>query len=87
MNHPKVYLDTNILKFSATQLPRLQPRQHTIIWGGRTHEVTVHDFIDINPNDTIQNPDLKAEADLLRELAEAGKLGCINYVIQLLSFT
>lgn len=83
MSPPKVYIDTNVLKFSATRLPRLSPRKQTINWGGRVHEVTVHDFVRVNPNDLIDNPELKAEAELLPTLAEAGKHGEVKYVIQM----
>jgi hypothetical protein len=79
---PKVYLDTTVLKFSATQLPRLRPKKQKINWGGQDHELTVHDFVHVNPNDSIDNPELKAEAELLPSLAEAGKTGRVNYVIQ-----
>ena len=79
---PKVYVDTNVMKFSATRLPRLVPRQQIVNWGDRDHEVIVHDFVDINPNDRISNPDLKAEVDLLPNLAELGTSGRIEYVIQ-----
>lgn len=82
MTPPKVYLDTTVLKFSATQLPRLRPRQQIVNWGGREYEVIVHDPIDINPNDGISNPELKAEAGLLPKLAELGKKGHIKYVMQ-----
>ncbi|MBI3995662.1 MAG: hypothetical protein HY349_06785 [Nitrospirae bacterium] len=83
MKPPKVYIETTVLKFSATQLPRLQPKSQKINWGGCVHDITVHDFIDLNPNDFIKNPELKAEADLLPELAEAGKRGQVKYVIQM----
>jgi len=83
MSPPKVYIDTTVLKFSATQLPRLRPRKQTINWGGRFHEVTVHDFVRVNPNDFIDNAELKAEAELLPTLAEAGKRGKVKYVIQM----
>ena len=78
----KVYIDTNILKFSATQLPRYVPRIQKINWGGQEHEVTVNDLVYVNPNDSIENPALKTETELLPVLAEAGKAGVINYVIQ-----
>lgn len=81
MNLPKVYLDTTVLKFSATQLRRLRPRQQTISWGGQTHEGTVYDLVHINPNDSIDNGELTAEVELLPALAEAGKKGQIKYVI------
>jgi hypothetical protein len=82
MHLPKIYIDTTVLKFSATRLPRLRPRQQVINWGGKEFEVTVHDFVHVNPNDSIDNPELKAEAALLPSLAEAGKTGVVNYVIQ-----
>ncbi|MFQ5957047.1 MAG: hypothetical protein ACE5KK_04680 [Candidatus Brocadiales bacterium] len=80
MSQRKVYIDTNVFKFSATQLPRLRPRQQTINWGGKVHEITVHDFVTLNPNEAIDNPKLKAEADLLPALAELGKQGRVRYV-------
>lgn len=81
MRVPKVYLDTTVLKFSATELPRLQPRNTSINWGGKNIDVTVHDFIEVNPNNLIPNDKLKVEAELLPRLAELGKLGAIEYVI------
>ena len=78
----KVYIDTTVLKFSATQLPRLHPKKQKINWGGQYHQLTVHDFVHVNPNDSIDNPKLKAEAELLPSLAEAGKTGVVKYVIQ-----
>ena len=83
MSIPRVYVDTNIFKFSATELTRLRPRSKTINWGGNDIEVTVHDFIEENPNDRISNEELKSEAELLPELANLGKAGLIQYVIQL----
>ena len=78
---PRVYVDTNVLKFSATLLPRLRPRPTTINWGGKTHDVTVHDFITVNPNESIPNLDLKREADLLTSLAHLGKCGAIEFLV------
>ncbi|OGQ52593.1 MAG: hypothetical protein A3J24_02885 [Deltaproteobacteria bacterium RIFCSPLOWO2_02_FULL_53_8] len=83
MRAPKAFLDTTVLKFSATELPRLQPRITSINWGGKNIDVTNHDFVDINPNDCITNTELKAEAELLPRLAEIGKLGAIEYVINI----
>ena len=79
----KVYIDTNVLKLSATKLSRMVPRQQTIIWGDITQEVTVHDLVEINPNDLIGNPELKEEAGLLPVLAEHGKQGRVKYLIQI----
>jgi hypothetical protein len=83
MSRPNVYVDTIVLKFSATRLLRLRPRKQTINWGGRVHEVTLHDFVRVNPNDLIDNVELKAEAELLPALAEAGKRGEVKYAIQM----
>jgi len=82
MSPPRVYLDTSVLKFSATRLPRLLPRNQRINWGGRVHEITVYESVYINPNLSIKNPGLKAEAELLPKLAESGKLGQVSFVIQ-----
>lgn len=82
MKPTKVFLDTNIFKFSATHLPRLRPRQQTITWGDIVQEVTVHDFIEVDPNEKIQNQGLKDEAELLPKLAEFGKEGTVRYFIQ-----
>jgi hypothetical protein len=81
MHATRVYLDTTVLKFSATELPRLQPRNSSINWGGKNFDVTVHDFIEVNPNDSISNDELRAEAELLPRLAALGKRGVIEYVI------
>ena len=82
MELPRVYLDTNIFKFSAIQLPRMRPRKQTINWGGVVQELTVHDFIDVNPNENIRNPELKEEAELLPQLANIGKAGEVSYLTQ-----
>lgn len=81
MHVSKVFLDTNILKFSASRLPRWRPRQQLVDWGGKNIEVTLHDFVEVNRNEFIANPVLKAEAELLPRLAEIGKLGKIEYVM------
>lgn len=79
---PKVYVDANIFKFSATALPRLKPRLQTLNWGGIELEETVHDFVVENPNEKIENPELRAEADLLPELARFGTNRKVRYVVQ-----
>lgn len=81
MHVAKVFLDTNVLKFAATELPRLRPRKQSVDWGGKTIEVTIHDFVEVNRNERIKNSVLKAEAELLPRLAEIGKLGELDYVM------
>lgn len=73
MNKTKVYIDTNIYKFSATDLLRLRPRKQILNWGEATREDTVYDFVHINPNNRIRDYKLKQETDLLPKLAELGK--------------
>ncbi len=81
MHKARVYMDSSVLKFSATKLLRLKPRKQSLNWGGRTHEVTVYDFVYINPNEKIQNLDLKTEADLLPLIAELSKKKRVKFVI------
>lgn len=80
---PTVYVDTNIFKFSATALPRLIPRTQQIDWGGTIQEVVVHDLKEVDPNESIRNPELKKEAELLPELASLGKAGRVKYLMQI----
>lgn len=75
-----VFLDSNVLKFSATELVRYRPRIQQVNWGPRTLEVVVRDEVLINPNDAIQNADLKAEVDLLPRVASLHKVGGAQFV-------
>ena len=75
MEIPQVYIDTNIFKFSATELPRLRPRVQKVDWGGTEQEVVVYDFVEVNPNENIRNHELKREAEVLPELASLAKQG------------
>lgn len=78
---PTVYIETSVFKFSATQLPRLFPRQVVIDLGEIKTEMTVHDFRYVNPNSRIKNNDvLKAEASLLEQIASLVKAGRVNAV-------
>ena len=82
MDSPRAYLDTNVLKFSATALSRLVPRQQTINWGGLVQEVTVHDIKLVNPNETITDETLRRETELLPRLAQLGKLQKLRFAMQ-----
>jgi len=81
---PKVYLDTNIFKFSATELRRFVPKETKALkWGGITIDSPVYNFKFVNPNDNIRNNEvLKREASLLQNVAEAAKSNIIDLVIQ-----
>jgi hypothetical protein len=81
---PFIYLDANIWKFSATELRRLHPRTQEVNWGGKVHEIDVHDIISVNPNDAISNnPELKREADQLPQVASLGTKGIVKFVTQM----
>lgn len=80
---PKVFVDTNVLKFSATDLLRLRPRMKQLQWGEKQIDVLIHDFVRINPNDNIRNAELKTEVELLPKLAELGKEGLVQFIIQI----
>ena len=70
----RVFVDANIFKYAATQLPRLRPRQQTINWGGREFETVVYDFVTVNPNEKIDNnPKLKKEVELIPEIVALQK--------------
>jgi len=78
----KVYFDTNILKFSATELRRLVPRKQSLRWGTLDLEVDVHDITTINPNDRIKNnPHLLKDANCLSSIAKLAKDNVISLVI------
>ena len=80
---PKVYIDTNIFKFSATKLPRLIPRVQKTNLAGVEQEIIIHDFIDVDPNENISNTVLKDEARLLSELSSLGDQGLVRFLIQM----
>jgi hypothetical protein len=81
MPNLKVYLDSNVYKFSAAQMPGYRPREVTVNWGGHKQTLTVHDEVTENANDQISNPQLKAEADLLPEVAALGTSGLLTFQI------
>ncbi|MHB1796225.1 MAG: hypothetical protein ACYCPO_14780 [Acidobacteriaceae bacterium] len=81
MPKAKVYLDTNIFKFSATHLPRLRPREMIVDWGGTMQSVTVCDSVTVNPNDRINNSELRREAELLPQVAALATSGLADFLI------
>ena len=81
MGIPRVFVDTTVLKFSATELLRYAARNTSVEWGGTIVEGVVHDLVEIHPNDFIKNPALKSEAELLPRAAELGKTGAVEYVM------
>jgi hypothetical protein len=83
MPKAKVYLDSNVYKFSATQLPRFVPRERKVKWGGQSKPVTVYTPRTVNPNDGIQDSKLKAEAELLPQVAALSSAGLAIFQISI----
>jgi len=68
---PKVYVDANVLKFSATKLLRIVPKNKKIRnWHGKVTGILVNSIEYVNLNKWIKNPKLKKEAKLLPQVAE-----------------
>jgi hypothetical protein len=80
MNIPRVYLDTTILKASATALRRYVPKAKVYL-GPDIPEAQVYDIGIVNPNKSLTG-EMKAEAALLPTLADLGKQGAVRYCIQ-----
>ena len=77
----KVFFDTNILKFSATELRRLVPKEvEPIQWGDILIDSPVYDIVTINPNENIKNEKLRKEADLLPHISDLAKNDRIKLV-------
>jgi hypothetical protein len=84
MTKARVYIDANILKFSATSLLRFRPREVMVDWGGKRQPLTVHDPVTVNPNDGIaNNPELRKEAELLAKVAALAASGIVDFLINI----
>ncbi len=84
MTRARVYIDANILKFSATRLLRFRPREVMVDWGGTRQPLTVHDSVTLNPNDGIaNNPELRREAELLPQVAAPAGSGIVDFLINI----
>jgi hypothetical protein len=81
MRPPKVLIDANVLKFASTTVQKLVPHMETIDWAGKDIQVAISRVVETNPNDSITNLELKAEAAHLPQLAEAGRIGLLQYLI------
>jgi len=67
---PTAYIETSVLKFSATALLRLFPRTQIIDWGDAgISEFKYYEPRFMNPNDKIPNASLRREAELLPTVA------------------
>jgi hypothetical protein len=83
MPKAKVYLDTNIFKFSATRLPRFSPREVMVNWGETKQPLTAHDAVIVNPNDGLDNPELRREAELMPHVAALSASGLADFLINI----
>jgi len=75
-----LYIDTNILKFSATNLRRLFPKEQILNWGQKTSVHKYYELGYLDPNEGIRDPELRREADLLKKVAERVKSGVFQAV-------
>ncbi|MDX1742178.1 MAG: hypothetical protein R3186_01085 [Ruegeria sp.] len=76
-----VFLDANILKFSAVKKHVFRPRKDTINWGDEEHEVKLHEPYTINELHKIKNEAQRRDAVLLGMLAYAGISGRLKFHI------
>jgi hypothetical protein len=75
----RVFLDTAVVKHSIRARTVLRPRPHQLHVGGQLHEFVVHETVDIDPTASVQ-PKLRAEIDLLHEVARRARIGDIELV-------
>jgi hypothetical protein len=76
-----VFVDANVIKL-ASETDVLVPRQDTVTWGGKEIEITVHDSGVRRELDRLPEGELKAEALLLRRVADEARNGIIRLIIQ-----
>lgn len=76
-----VFIDTNILKFSAVKKHVYRPRKDTINWGGIEQMIEVHELYTTNDLHNIKNETQKRDAVLLGMLAYAGISGRLSFHI------
>ena len=73
----RVFLDTSVVKHSFRARRALRPRSASIEWNGKTHNLTLHDFVLIDPAARVTNKELMNEIDDLTKitaLAVAGEI-------------
>jgi hypothetical protein len=78
---PRVFVETNTIKLSTDSRTVLMPRPQKLLrWGGKDILTTVHDIVEINPNDKIKDQGFRAEVDLLTRIADVAKAGEIELI-------
>jgi hypothetical protein len=73
MAKARVFLDTSAVKHSFRAKQLLRPRLHKFEWNGMLHEIVGHDLVVVDPAARVSNPELKAEIELLSEIAILAK--------------
>jgi hypothetical protein len=76
----KVFIDTNVIKFSATKQRRLLPvNRPTRNWYGKVTGYQLAELGYYNPNEKLNiESEIRQEAELLPEIADIAKLGHIK---------
>ena len=74
-----VFLDTNILKFSAVKKHVFRPKKQTINWGGLEQEIVVREPYTTNDIHKIKSDTQKRDAIMLGMLAYAGISGRLKF--------
>jgi hypothetical protein len=78
----KIFLDTNVFKYSATKQLRMRPRLQELDWGHTKTTVVVHDLVYVNQLDHLRadSRELRTEADLLPEVAALATREGVTFV-------
>lgn len=74
----RVFLDTSAVKHSIRSRTVLHPHTQTITFNGKTHEVMVHDIVEIDPASGVNAEPLRTEINLLSDVAKFAKAGDIE---------
>lgn len=76
-----VFIDTNILKFSAVKKHVFRTKKTTLNWGGTEFEVNLHEPHTVNDLNKIKNKVQKRDAVFLSMLAYAGISELLDFYI------
>jgi hypothetical protein len=78
----KIFLDTNVFKYSATKQLRMRPRLQQLDWGHTTTTMVVHDLVHVNQLDRLgaESHELRSEADLLPKVAALASRQDVTFV-------
>lgn len=75
---PRVFLDTSVVKHSFREQHALRPRSASIEWQGKTINLTLHDFVTIDPASRVRNTSLMGEIDALSRITALAIEGAIE---------